>query len=191
MNLFFVASILFSFSLKATETAYESLGVLINQHRGCVVGEFEEYMCGTAYFRSLIHGNRFGDEGWMIYEALVTKSKLPWTVMSKFQSYEEMTIMEKARLLDDLAPLIWNKLYFYESKLLPQPLVENLKWCLELLVDEVVILKQQEDIKLLDSLFRETSDRLQAYYQMKRVGSAATKRAFFEAIARRYAPVDR
>jgi hypothetical protein len=193
MNLSFVAlPILFlsSFTLKA-DTAFESFGILVKQHQGCVVGDMEEYMCGTAYFRSLIHGNKYGDEGWMIYETLVTKTGRRGGLWTKFDTYKEMSVMEKARLLDDYAPLIWNQLYLYESKLLPQPVVNNLKWCLELLVEEASYLKQIEDCKLLDSLIRETSDRLQAYYMMKRSNSQATKRAFFEAIARRYTPVDK
>jgi len=130
--------------------------------------------------------NRYGDMGWMMYDTLVIKTKVVWAVLSKFGNYSELTVMEKARLLDDLAPLIWNKLYFYECKLLPQTVIKNLKWCLELLVDEASHLKQIEDYKLLDSLVHDTSERLQAYYLMKRSGSQSLKSEFFAALSRHY-----
>jgi len=191
MNLSFGAlPILFFTSQLKADTAFESFGILVKQHQGCVVGEFEDYLCGSAYFRSLIHGNEWGDQGWMLYETLVTKTGSHGGLWTKFANYKELTTMKKGMLLDDYAPLIWTKLYYYESKLLPQPVVNNLKWCLELLLEEASYLKQIEDSKLLDNLIRETSDRLQAYYMMKRSNSQATRAAFFEAIAKRYKVVD-
>lgn len=184
----FVAILSFS-SLKAESiyTSWDHAAFHLQQYKGEFKSDFMEAVLGMAYWRSLIHKKNPSDVGWVIYESLfVVGDPLPKALAKTFKDYPEMSVKKKTETLDDLAPLLWNKLYKYETYFIPQVICSDFCLIVESFIDEISILKQEEDSKLLSTLLYENSKILRAYYLYREQKTAATKSEFFHALGRIY-----
>lgn len=163
-------------------TAWEHAAFYIDEYKGDFKSDFWEAVCGVPYWRSIIHKKSPPDLGWVIYESLFVVGDFPKAVAKTFKNYPEMSVEKKAEILDDISPLVWNKLYKYESYFIPQVICGDLCMIAESFVDEISTLKQEENSKFLSTLLYENSQILRAYYQYRENKNDQSKRLFFDVL---------
>lgn len=186
---FFVALLVISFNeIRAANiySAWDHAAFLIQKYQGEYKSTFLDVMIGSAYWRSLIHKKNPPDVGWVIYESVFVVDTFPKSLAKTFAKYPDMTVQEKAYVLDDIAPFIWNKLYKFESYFIPQVICNDLCLVVESFLNELGFLKQEEDSKMLAILIEENSQILRSYYLYRENKNSHTKAEFFRVLNFRY-----
>jgi len=188
---FFVALLFVSFTtdeIRAASiySAWDHAAFLIQKYKGEYKSTFLDVMIGSAYWKSLFNKKHPPDMGWVIYESVFVVDNFPKPLAKTFATYPDMTVQEKAYVLDDIAPFIWNKLYKFESYFIPQVICNDLCLVVESFLDELGSLKQEEDSKMLAILIEENSQILRSYYLYRENKNNHTKAEFFKVLNLRY-----
>lgn len=176
---------LFSFSgAKATDfySPWEHASFYLKEYKGEFKSTFLDVLVGTAYWSSVLSKRNPSDLGWVIYESLFVVGSFPKALARTFEGYPSMTVEKKSFFLDDLSPVLWNKLYKYESYFIPQIICNDLCMIAESFIDEISTLKQEKDSKLLNALLYDNSEILRAYYQYREYKNATARKMFLDAI---------